>query len=111
MPLSFSVETVPLSYDADGVIHVGNTRITLDTFIGAFQDGSPAEEIVQQYPSLKLPDVYQVIGYYLRQTVEVDEYLNHRKSQSDTVREQNESHFDPYGLRDRLLARRTSSSE
>jgi hypothetical protein len=37
MTLRFAVETVPLSYDADGVIRVGNTRVTLDTVVEAFQ--------------------------------------------------------------------------
>ncbi len=111
MPLEFATKRVPLSYDRDGVIRVGNTRVTLDIVVEAFQSGATAEEIVQQYPSLQLPDVYQVIGYYLRQSAEVEKYLRHRQEQSDTIRTQNESRFDPQGIRDRLLARRISSSE
>ena len=110
MPLHFSVETVPLSYDADGVIRVGNTRITLDTIIAAFQEGATAEEIVQQYPSLQLSDIYQIIGYYLRQPIEVNEYLLQRKKLSDEIRKQNESQFDQHGIRDRLMSRRSSKS-
>ncbi len=79
--------------------------VTLDTIIAAFKDGATAEEIVHQYPSLALADVYSVIGHYLRRTEEVEAYLQQRKVQADTVRKQNEMRFDPHGVRDRLLAR------
>ena len=108
MALSFTIETVPLQTDADGVVRVGKTRVTLDTVIAAFAEGATAEEIVQQYPSLDLADVYQVIGYYLRRTSEVEAYLQQRRAQAETVRKQNESRFDPQGVRDRLMARRVS---
>jgi uncharacterized protein (DUF433 family) len=105
MAISFAKEVIPLVTDPDGVIRVGNTRVTLDTLVGAFSDGATAEEIVQQYPSLKLADVYQVIGYYLRRTLEVESYLQQRKAQAETIRRQNEIRFDPQGIRNRLLAR------
>ncbi|MGH7908220.1 MAG: DUF433 domain-containing protein, partial [Thermodesulfobacteriota bacterium] len=66
-----------------------------------------AEEIVQQYPSLLLADVYAVIGYYLRRCPEVEAYLHQRQQQASEVRSQNESRFDPRGVRNRPLARRT----
>ncbi|MDO9129789.1 MAG: DUF433 domain-containing protein, partial [Anaerolineales bacterium] len=103
-------ETVPLVTDIDGVIHVGETRVTLDTVIAAFLDGATAEEISQQYPSLDLADVYSVIAYYLRQRAEIDTYLQRRREQAEKIREENESRFDPSGIRDRLLARRASRS-
>jgi uncharacterized protein (DUF433 family) len=105
MTLSFLQEKVPLAADADGVVRVGNTRVTLDTVVEAFVDGATAEEIVVQYPSLNLADVYQVIAYYLRRPSDVEAYLQQRKTQAETVREQNEARFDPHGMRDRLLAR------
>ncbi len=108
MALSFATEAIPLAADADGVVRVGKTRVTLDTVITAFTDGATAEEIVQQYPSLNLADVYQVIGYYLRRPSEVEAYLQQRKAQAGTVRRQNEARFDPQGVRDRLLVRGTS---
>ncbi len=82
MALSFATEAIPLAADADGVVRVGKTRVTLDTVITAFTDGATAEEIVQQYPSLNLADVYQVIGYYLRRPSEVEAYLQQRKARS-----------------------------
>lgn len=108
MTLSIVTETVPLVTDMDGVVRVGKTRVTLDTVISAFLDGATAEEIVHQYPSLKLADVYAVIAYYLRRRAEVDAYLQQRQQQAEKIREQNESRLDPMGIRDRLLARRPS---
>lgn len=108
MSLSPIPEVVPLAVDADGVMRIGNTRVTLDTVIAAFADGATAEEIAQQYPSLHLADVYSVIGYYLRHAAEVDAYLQQRRVQRDAVRQQNEARSDPHGVRERLLARRAS---
>jgi uncharacterized protein (DUF433 family) len=106
MALPIEVERVPLQVDADGVVRVGGTRVTLDTIVETFGEGATAEEIVQQYPSLRLADVYTVLGYYLRERQQVDAYLGRRQMQADRTREQNEAQFDPQGVRDRLLARR-----
>ena len=111
MVLSPTTEVTPLTVDANGVLRVGNTRATLDTVLAAFADGATAEEIVQQYPSLHLADVYSVIGYYLRHASEVDSYLQQRREQREAIRQQNEARFDPHGVRDRLLARRTSPGQ
>ena len=96
---------IPLKADIDGVVRVGNTRVTLDTIIVAFKEGATAEEIVSQYPSLLLADVYAVIGYYLQQQPEVEAYLNQREQIANEVRQQNEARFNQQGIRDRLMAR------
>jgi len=111
-PMSSSpvTEIIPLRTDSAGVIRIGATRITLDTVLGALCDGATAEAIVQQYPSLKLADVYHVIGYYLRRTAEVQAYLQARKVKADALRRKNEARFDPQGVHSRLLARRSSKT-
>lgn len=106
MSLIIESEPVPLRVDSDGVVRVGGTRVTLDTVLAAFQEGATAEEIVHQYPSLDLADVYGAIGYYLRRRPQVDAYLAERKRVGEEVRRLNESRCDPAGIRDRLLARR-----
>lgn len=111
MVLAPTTEVIPLTVDAHGVLRVGNTRVTLDTVLAAFADGATAEEIVQQYPSLHLADVYSVIGYYLRHAPQIDAYLQQRHEQREAIRQQNETRFDPHGVRERLLARRTSSGQ
>ncbi len=62
MAFTINTEPVPLLTDKDGVVRVGGTRVTLDTVVAAFKEGATAEEIVQQYPSLELADVYAVIS-------------------------------------------------
>lgn len=99
-------EAVPIRADADGVVRVAGTRVTLDTVVVAFKEGATAEEIAQQYPSVGLADVYAVIGYYLRQKEKVEAYLEQRRTQAEGVRRENERRFDPQGIRERLLARR-----
>jgi uncharacterized protein (DUF433 family) len=99
-------EKIPLSTDRDGVIRIGGTRVTLDTVVAAFGSGSTPEEIVQQYPSLRLADVYSVIGYFLHHREEIEEYLERRRGEATEVRKQNEQLHDTSGIRERLLSRR-----
>lgn len=108
MSTSFAAQPLPLTTDADGVIRVSSTRVALDTVVHAFADGATAEEIAQQYPSVSLADIYQVIGHYLQCPLDVEAYLQQRRGQRQAVRSGNEARFDPRGIRDRLLARRTS---
>lgn len=107
MTYSPTADVVPLKADLHGVLHVGNTRVPLDAVVAAFVAGATAEEIVHQYSSLRLADVYSVIGHYLRHTAEIDAYLQQRRGQREAVRDHNELRFDPHGVRDRLLARQT----
>lgn len=99
-------EPIPLRVDTDGVIRVGSTRVTLDTVVFAFREGLSAEEIVEQYPSLDLADVYAAIGYFLKRGPEVERYLAERQAEAVKIREQNQARFDTRGLRQQLLARR-----
>ena len=101
-----TTERVPIHTDADGVIRVAGTRVTMDTIVATFETGATAEEIAQQYPSVGLADVYAVIAYYLHHGSEIRSYLHKRAQQATEVREENERRFDPSGVRDRLLARR-----
>ena len=105
MNLKIHTEPIPLIIDKDGVVRIGGTRVTLDTVIVAFNEGATAEEIVYQYPSLKLADVYAVISYYLNNYSDIKEYLRKRQKQAEKVRKQNERRFSPHGIRERLLAR------
>jgi uncharacterized protein (DUF433 family) len=105
MTFSITAEPVPLEKNADGVIRVGGTRVTLDTIVTVFEAGATPEEIVQRYPSLYMADVYVAIGYYLRHRSEVEEYLRDRHEQAEEVRRLNEARFNQQGIRERLLAR------
>lgn len=109
MTLAIPLETAPIETDAQNVVLVAKTRVTLDTVVTAFLEGCTPEEIKEQYPSLELADIYLVIGYYLRHQDEVNNYLAERQHQSDLIRQETEKRFNPVGIRDRLLARQNRS--
>src|SRR5262245_43708434 len=108
--IPFMAKPPPLSVDDDGVLRVGGTRVRLETVINAFQAGWAAEEILLKYPSLQLTDIYAVITYYLWHRVEVDAYLNERRSLADKVRQENETRYSPAGVRERPRERRDHQS-
>jgi uncharacterized protein (DUF433 family) len=99
------VDEIPLARDAHGVYRVGGTRVTLDLVVRAFNRGATAEEIVQKYDNLRLPDVYQVIGYYLKHADELVEYFEARAREEQGLLSSHPE-WSPKGLRERLLARK-----
>jgi uncharacterized protein (DUF433 family) len=110
--MSFTIEnlSVPLVVDPQGVVRVGGTRVTLDTLVGAFQRGSTAEEIVQDFSSLRLDDVYVAIAFYLRNRPAVDAYMQEQRQKGDEIQRQIETRSDPAEFRQRLLARRKETA-
>jgi uncharacterized protein (DUF433 family) len=84
----------PLRMDDTGAIRVGGTRVTLDTVIGEFLDGATAESIAEAYPAVSLADVYATIGYYLKHSEPIDEYLRRREASGEQLRRQIESSPD-----------------
>ena len=76
--------------------------------IAAFDRGATPEDMCRQYSTLRLEDVYAVIGYFLQNQTEVREYLARREKEAEELRERIECEMDSRGLRDRLLARRTT---
>ena len=75
MPLVLTVDPIPLITDANGVVRIQGSRVTLDTVVTAFLEGATAEEILEQYPSLQLSGIYTALGYYLRHKTETAYYL------------------------------------
>jgi uncharacterized protein (DUF433 family) len=100
---------IPLIISDSGVIRVGDTRVRLDTIVYAFNEGYTAEEIVTQYPSLTLSDVYAVIAYYLNERQTVDEYISQRLQAAQAIRAEIESKPEYRAFRQKLLDRRDSS--
>lgn len=102
------LETViaPLSADDTGTIRVGKTRVRLDSVVYAFNQGHTPEEILMQFPSLELADIYAVIAYYLNNQTAVDEYIQQNEAEGDEIRRDIESRPGYQAFRQRLLARR-----
>jgi uncharacterized protein (DUF433 family) len=108
--MATALQSLPeaLRLDADGVIRIGPSRVTLETLFAAFTSGATPEQIVIDFPTLDLADVYSAIGYLLRNRTAVDEYLATAATQADALRA---SHSNLYvtDIRQKLLARRQSA--
>jgi len=105
MPISIHDIPVPLRVDENGVVRVGDTRVTLEVVVAKFNLGATAEQIAESFDTLQLDDVYCVVGYYLRHKDEVDAYLREVDEQAQQVREEIETHQNPQITRQRLLER------
>jgi uncharacterized protein (DUF433 family) len=99
--------SIPLVVDAHGIMRVANTRVPLDNLIHEFLRGATPEEIATAYPAVTLADVYTLIGYYLRNRTELDEYLLKNRAATASAIEQGRQ--QQAGLRERLLARVNSA--
>ncbi len=109
MSVVISTSEIRLTKTESGTLRIGNTRVSLDSVIHSFNQGLSPEEIVLDFDSLSLSEVYAAISYYLQNREEVDSYMIERSKQSERLRASIESRFDQKGLRERLLARRNSS--
>jgi uncharacterized protein (DUF433 family) len=92
--LQIRAELPPLQPGPDGAIRVGNSRITLDVIVEAFEQGLPLDEIASEYDVLERADVYSAIAFYLRHKSEVQAYLNQRRQFADDL----EQHLQAAGL-------------
>ncbi|HLM03176.1 MAG TPA: DUF433 domain-containing protein [Pyrinomonadaceae bacterium] len=109
MSVVVSTSEIKLTETEAGVLRIGDSRVSLDTVIIAFAQGATPEQIVEDYDSLELAEVYAAISYYLQNREEVDAYLAQRKVLRDELRREIESRSSPQGIRERLLARRRRS--
>jgi uncharacterized protein (DUF433 family) len=110
MSAVISISEVKLTRTPAGVLRVGDTRVSLDSVIFAFNQGATPEQIVYDYDTLTLPETYAVISYYLQHREEVDAYLAARARQNEELRAANEARFNQKGIRERLLARRRDAA-
>jgi uncharacterized protein (DUF433 family) len=111
MSLTIREGAIPLRVDETGTVRIGQTRVILELVIHAFRDGATPEQIVQDYDTLNLADVYTVIGYYLHHRNDVDAYLARRARAADELRvkiEASQRHLPD--IRARLLAQVSNKS-
>lgn len=109
MTLTLERQIIPLTEDQHRVMRIGQTRVTLETVIHAFEQGHTAEEIVSHYPALQLADVYAVIAYYLNHRAEVRTYLQQQETKAKKVWTQIEAKTEYQNFRERLLARQRTN--
>ena len=108
MSLDLEPTTLPLRPDAQGVVRVGGTRVTLECVLHAYIDGESAEGIVERFPVLDLADVHATIAWFLRHRTEADAYLSAAHAEAARQQAEPPSGGGAIQLRARLLARRPS---
>jgi uncharacterized protein (DUF433 family) len=108
--LTIEIDPTPLRVDEHGAVRVGASQVLLDIVIREFHNGAEPEAIVQGYPTVDLADVYHIFAYYLRHRKEVEKYIDARRQQSETLRQQIEAQQSSrVELRAKLLARKAQS--
>jgi uncharacterized protein (DUF433 family) len=100
--LQVNSEKIPIAIDEMGVLRVADTRVPLDSIVDLFDSGASPEEIVDQFDTLKLADVYAVITYYLRHRDEVRTHLAGEDRKAREERERIEAEFSNRPLTERL---------
>jgi uncharacterized protein (DUF433 family) len=85
MNLAIHSEAPPLRPDGTGAIRVGNSRVLLELVLEAHEEGASPREIVARYPTLKLEDVYAVVGYALRHPDDINTYLAAREGEANRM--------------------------
>ena len=107
MPVSFGTIPKAVRRVEGGTLRVGNSRVSLDSVVYAFNRGEDAAEIQQSFDTLSLADIHAAIAYYLHNKADVDEYLKRREEESERLMEK----YSRPGLRKQLLARRGKPPE
>lgn len=103
----YAAEPPCIRVDDRGTWRVGKSQVLVDVVIEAFSAGATPEEIVSNYPTASLGDVYCVIAFYLRHRDTVQGYLDERKRHATAIRQRVEKMQDEryHKLRKRILTR------
>lgn len=107
MTLVLEPRVIPLTRLENGVYRVTGTRIPLERIIEEYKAGATPEEIVFSFDTLRLSDVYTLIGYYLEHKEEVEQYLREEEKLAEQVRQMIEAAQPPRpGFKEELLRRK-----
>jgi len=98
---------VPLRRDSDGVIRIGETRLTLAVLLNTYKQGYTAEELHEAYDVATLPQIYAVIAYYHANQEMLDAYLAEVEAEGDRIRAEIEASRTPEQIQqDKALMQR-----
>jgi len=75
--LALERQAPPLHENAQGVLRVGQTRVTLESVISFFEQGASAEEIAMRCDVMDLHDVCATLSYCLGHRQVMKNYLDH----------------------------------
>jgi uncharacterized protein (DUF433 family) len=75
---------------AEGGWRVTGTRVSLDSVIHAYWNGSSPEQIASDYPTLSLEQVRGAIAFYLQNKEEMDRYMAEQAARWEQFRKESE---------------------
>lgn len=105
MPSGIGTIPKPVRKDRTGALRVGNSRVSLDSVVYAFNRGQHAIDIQREFDTLSLAEVHGAISYYLHNKAEVDALLAKNKAEFERLRELNLERFPSRVTKKELLAR------
>jgi len=95
----------PVRLVEGGTLRVGNTRVSLDSVVYAYNRGDDAAAIQYAFDTLSLAEIHAAIAYYLHNKKEVDKYLAKRAADFEKRRAEDRARPD-HITREMLLARK-----
>jgi uncharacterized protein (DUF433 family) len=95
----------PLRVDEYGAVRVGKTQVTLPVLLESYKLGRSPEELVEEFSTLTLAEVYGAISYYLHHREATDAYLDELDRQWKTTFKEIEAQPGYHESRRRLLER------
>jgi uncharacterized protein (DUF433 family) len=98
-------QNTPLILADDGTIRIKDSRVSLEVIVRQFKQGATAEQLLEDFPSLTLRDIYGAIYYYLDNTETVEDYMRQQEDSAVEMRAFLDSHLDSAALRTRIRAR------
>jgi uncharacterized protein (DUF433 family) len=109
--LALEWEAPPMHENAQGVLRVGQARVTLESVISLVELGASAEEIALRYDVLDLHEVYATLSYYLGHQQAIEEYLDRARQASAVARRDVERRSPTAQIRERLERHRTRTND
>ena len=101
----------PVRRDVAGVIRVGQSRITLETVVSAYDTGATAEEIALEFDAISLAQVYGAIAYYLQHKVVLEPYFSARQQAVTATLHDITKRQEVSNIRERLLLRQANQGK
>ena len=92
-------QNTPLILGDYGTIRIKGSRVSLEVIIRQFKQGATAEQLLEDFPSLTLRDIYGAIYYYLDNTEAVEDYMRQQEDSAAEMRAFLDSHLDSATLR------------
>ena len=102
---------VPLVVWADGSVRLRETRLTVESVLGAYLRGQTPEEIAEAFPPTQAGEIRCIVAYFHRNRAELESYLERVTARSRIHIERIDRDFPSEGLKARLAERRVAAAE